>query len=103
MKHLLHSGPGLVIGIPTLGRPVPLDWALALKSMNTPINFNVNFHLVKGKSVDDARNDIARFFGKQSGVKFFVGIDNVYQMMLDSFSLIHCGFCRADIQIAVNL
>lgn len=78
IKPILHSGPGLVIGIPTLGRPVPLDWALALKSMNTPINFSVNFHLVKGREVAEARNDIVRFaLEKDAKYLFFLGDDVV--------------------------
>lgn len=78
MKQLLHSGPGLVIGIPTLGRPVPMDWALALKSMNTPINFNVSFHLIKGESVDVARNQIAQFaLDRDAKYLFFLGDDVV--------------------------
>ena len=78
MKQFLHSGPGLVIGIPTLGRPVPLDWALALKSMNTPINFNVNFHLVKDQAVDLARNQIAKFaLEHDAKYLFFLGDDVV--------------------------
>ncbi len=78
MKQFLHAGPGLVIGIPTLGRPVPLDWALALKSMNTPINYSVNFHLVKDQAVDLARNQIARFaIEHDAKYLFFLGDDVV--------------------------
>ena len=46
MKQKLHSGPGLVVGLPTLGRPVTLDWALAFKSLNPPINFNSLFQIL---------------------------------------------------------
>jgi hypothetical protein len=78
MNKILSHGPGLMIGIPTLGRPVPLDWALAFKSMNPPINYNSNFYLVKGKEVADARNEIAENAVKV-GAKylFFLGDDVV--------------------------
>lgn len=50
---------GLVLGIPTLGRPVCLEWALALKSLNPPINYNTVFAIIRGKPVDVAREEIA--------------------------------------------
>jgi hypothetical protein len=79
MKKIPHnSGPGLVIGIPTLGRPVSIEWAMAMKSLNPPINFNMVFQLTKGQPVDVARNAIARF-ALESGAKylFFLGDDVV--------------------------
>lgn len=73
-----NLGPGLFVGIPTLGRPVPLEWALNFKSMNPPINFNVIFHIVKGKQVADARNEIARAaLDKGAKYLFFIGDDTV--------------------------
>lgn len=60
MKEYKVTGPGLLIGIPTLGRPVPFDWAMAFKSMNPPINMNSTIHIIKGKPVADARNEIAK-------------------------------------------
>ena len=45
MKKLLTTGPGILIAIPTLGRPVNLDWALAFKALNPPINYNINFSI----------------------------------------------------------
>lgn len=78
MKQILHAGPGLVLGIPTLGRPVPMDWALMLKSLGTPINYNTNFHIVKGREVADARNDIAQFaIDRDAKYLFFLGDDVV--------------------------
>lgn len=71
-------GPGLLIGIPTLGRPVPLDWALAFKSMNPPINFNVNFQVVKGMAVAAARNTIVKHaLDIKAKYLFFLGDDTV--------------------------
>lgn len=78
MEKYLTAGPGLTIGIPTLGRPVPLEWAFAFKSMGPPINYNVNVHLVKGKPVADARNEIAELAVKnKSKYIFFLGDDVV--------------------------
>lgn len=73
-----NCGPGLLIGIPTLGRPVPLSWAFAFKSMNPPLNFNSQYMVLNGKPVDEARNEIAEHAVK-TGVKylFFLGDDVV--------------------------
>lgn len=78
MKKLNTLGPGLVIGIPTLGRPVPLDWALAFKGMSPPINYNVNYNIVNGQQVADARNAIAKA-AVEANAKylFFLGDDVV--------------------------
>lgn len=76
MKPILHSGPGLVFGVPTLGRPVPLDWALSLKALSPPINFSVLFHIVRQKEIGLARNDIAKFaLEKDAKYLFFMGDD----------------------------
>ena len=78
MKVLQHSGPGLVIGLPTLGRPVPLDWAFAFKSLNPPINYNTIFQIVKGQEVASARQAIAEFaVEKEAKYLFFLGDDVV--------------------------
>lgn len=77
-KKFLHSGPGLLIGIPTLGRPVPLDWAFAFKSMNPPINYNVMHHVIKGVEVAVARNEMAHVaLAKDAKYIFFLGDDTV--------------------------
>ena len=71
-------GPGIVIGIPTLGRPVSLDWALAFKALNPPINFNVNFVLIKNSQVADARNAIAKqAIEVKAKYLFFLGDDTI--------------------------
>lgn len=78
IKKKNQLGPGLMIGIPTLGRPVSLDWALSLKALNPPINFNSIFSIVKNQQVADARNAIAEK-AVESGCKylFFMGDDTV--------------------------
>lgn len=75
-KKLLQHGPGLTIGIPTLGRPVPLQWALAFKSLNPPINYNTNFVILPGMEVGEARNLIAKkSIESDSKYLFFLGDD----------------------------
>jgi hypothetical protein len=76
MKKLLTTGPGLIIAIPTLGRPVNLDWALAFKALNPPINYNINFSIIKGQPVDAARNAFAQqAIEKDAKYLFFLGDD----------------------------
>lgn len=76
VKH--NVGPTLMIALPTLGRPVPLQWALNFKSMNPPINFNCDFNIVMGKEIGEARNALAKA-ALQRGCKylFFLGDDVV--------------------------
>lgn len=73
-----NSGPSLLIGIPTLGRPVPLDWALSFKSLNPPINYNTVFQIINGAPVDQARNEMCKI-AIEKGCKyiFFLGDDVV--------------------------
>jgi len=49
---------GLLIGIPTLFRPVTLEWALALRGQSAPINYNANMLIVPNRDVASARNQI---------------------------------------------
>lgn len=76
VKH--NVGPTLMIAIPTLGRPVPLQWALNFKSMNPPINFNCDFNIIMGKEIGYARNALAKA-AVERGCKylFFLGDDVV--------------------------
>lgn len=78
MKQILKSGPGIVIGIPTLGRPVPLDWALSFKSLSPPMNFNTILQITRGREIGAARCDMAQHALEQ-GTKylFFLGDDVV--------------------------
>jgi SAM-dependent methyltransferase len=76
VKH--NVGPSLMWAIPTLGRPVPLEWALNFKSINPPINFNVDYNIVLGKEIGYARNALAKA-ALDRGCKylFFLGDDVV--------------------------
>jgi len=78
MNRLVASGPGLVIGVPTLGRPVNLEWAWAFKSMTPPMNYNANIVTTYGKPVDEARNFIVEEAKKlKAKYLFFLGDDVV--------------------------
>ena len=55
----VSSRTGVVIGIPTLGRPVTLAWASAYKSLTPPININMIVAQINGAPVAEARNAIA--------------------------------------------
>jgi SAM-dependent methyltransferase len=76
MKQKVACGPGLLVGIPTLGRPIPLEWAMAYKGIHPPINYNTHTIIVKGKPIDVARNEIAAH-ALEIGSKylFFLGDD----------------------------
>lgn len=55
-----EHGVGILWGIPTLFRPISLQWALAFKALNPPINFNVNYAIIPDQRVDHARNKICK-------------------------------------------
>lgn len=78
MDIILNTGPGIIIAIPTLGRPVPLDWALNFKSLNPPINFKTTFHIIKGREIGDAREEMAlNAIKSDAKYIFFLGDDVV--------------------------
>jgi SAM-dependent methyltransferase len=71
-------GNGVLVGVPTLGRPVPLDWAFALKSMHPPINYNSHNLILHNRPVDEARNEIVEnAIRLGSKYVFFLGDDVV--------------------------
>lgn len=76
MKQVLTCGPGLLIGIPTLGRPIPLEWALMYKGLNPPINYSVNVMVPWGKAIADARNEVCeKALAEGHKYVFFLGDD----------------------------
>lgn len=79
IKEVKHNcGATLMLGIPTLGRPVPLQWALNFKSLSPPINFNQEFNLVYGKEIGFARNALAKAaLERNCKYLFFLGDDTV--------------------------
>lgn len=75
---MVHTINGILIGIPTLGRLVNLNWALALKAQNPPINFNSSMMTVYNHPVAEAREMIAEEALKNKfKYLFFLGDDVV--------------------------
>lgn len=73
-----NLGATLMWAIPTLGRPVPLDWALNFKSMNPPINYNVDFSIIFGTEIGAARNALVKAAqDRKCKYIFFLGDDVV--------------------------
>ena len=69
---------GLMIAVPTLGRPVPISWGFALASLRPPINYTVRTGWVWGKEVAFARNHLVEQAIKQNcKYIFFLGDDVV--------------------------
>jgi predicted SAM-dependent methyltransferase len=67
---------GLVIGVPCSGNPIVMDWAFAFHSLHPPMDYNVEYSIVKGKPVDEARNFIADYaISKEAKYLFFVDED----------------------------
>ena len=69
---------GLTVGIPTLGRPLCMEWANAWKSLSPPMNYNMRVVQEWNKPVAVARNSIAKAALEQdSKYIFFLGDDVV--------------------------
>lgn len=78
MKKIQTTGHGLHFGIPTLGRPVPLEWALALKGLTPPLNYNTTYSIINGQEVGEARNILAKqALELEAKYLFFLGDDTV--------------------------
>lgn len=76
LNYQVSSHTGIIIGLPTLGRPVSFDWSFAFKAMGPPINYNLIHSVVVGRPIDEARNLIAEEAIKQnSKYLFFLGDD----------------------------
>jgi hypothetical protein len=49
----------LLFAVPLTGRPIPPDVMFAFHSMACPMNYNFMVHQIRGKPVDEARNEYA--------------------------------------------
>jgi predicted SAM-dependent methyltransferase len=75
---IVNSKQGVLIAIPTLGRPVGLEWALSFKSQNPPINFNTQYLVLKNRPVDEARQELCEYALKNKfKYIYFLGDDVV--------------------------
>lgn len=78
MLRKVQTGSGLLIGIPTLGRPINLQWAMAFRSLTPPMNFNASTAIIWGRPVDEARNMLVEEAQKaKAKYLFFLGDDVV--------------------------
>jgi len=50
---------GLTVGVPLCGRPVSPWWGISLATMDWPLGIDVNYCVVEGMEVGEARNRIA--------------------------------------------
>jgi hypothetical protein len=66
---------GLAIGVPSSGRPCPVQWAVALATMSYPVNTNLSWIHVIGESIDDARERIVEE-AQKAGVKYLWFVDD---------------------------
>src|SRR6266700_1490282 len=67
---------GLMIGVPWDNKPVCLPWSFAKQSLSPPMNYEVQWMIVPGKPVHEARNDIiASAMQKNIKYVFFLGTD----------------------------
>lgn len=65
---------GLMIGVPLSGNPLVPEWAFAFHALHPPMDYNVEYAMVKGKPVDEARNQIARV-AQEKKIKYLFFID----------------------------
>ena len=74
----VSSNTGVVIGIPTLGRLVNLNYVMMFKALTPPINFNTVFHIIEGKPVADAREEMCEHaINIGARYLFFLGDDMI--------------------------
>jgi predicted SAM-dependent methyltransferase len=51
---------GLMVGVPLSGNPLVPEWSFSFHSLHPPMNYNVEYAMVKGRPVDEARCQIAQ-------------------------------------------
>ena len=67
---------GLFFGVPTLGRPTPVQWGLAIAAMRPPINYSAVTGVVWGQEVAHARNGMCQnALDADTEFTFFLGDD----------------------------
>jgi predicted SAM-dependent methyltransferase len=67
---------GLMIAVPLSGNPLVPEWAFAFHQLHPPMNYNVEYALMKGRPVDEARNLLAKqAIAKNCKYLFFVDED----------------------------
>jgi predicted SAM-dependent methyltransferase len=51
---------GLMIGVPLSGNPLVPEWSFAFHALHPPMDYNVEYAMVKGRPVDEARCQISQ-------------------------------------------
>ncbi len=79
-----------IIGVPTFGE-VSIHWTMSLTSIAMPINFSNQYHIVLGKKIDEARNEIVEGVLKnESKPRFLFFLDDDVIMPPDTLRrLVH--------------
>ena len=73
-----ENGVGVLIGIPTLGRPVNLPWAFAFRAQTPTINYNAQVMTVWGRPVAEAREmTCEEALRRNCRYVYFIGDDTV--------------------------
>lgn len=67
---------GLMIGLPFSGNPLVPEWALAFHAIHPPMDYNVEYTMIRGQKVDAARNMLAKAaLDKNAKYLFFIDED----------------------------
>ena len=66
---------GLTVGLPLCGRPVSPWWAVSLATMDWPMGIDINYCIVEGMEVGEARNRIAEE-ALRAGTKYLWFLDD---------------------------
>lgn len=64
-----------MIGLPFCGRPVMPEWALAMMAQAYPLNMTIEFAPLKGRKIDEAKNEITRH-AIDAGAKYLWFVDD---------------------------
>lgn len=65
---------GLVFGIPLSGNPLVPEWTFAFHSQHPPMDYNVEYSMIRGRPVDEARCQFADI-AKEKKAKYLYFID----------------------------
>jgi predicted SAM-dependent methyltransferase len=65
---------GLIVAVPLSGNPIVPEWAFAFHSLHPPMDYNVEFSLIRGRPVDEARNYFAKL-AQEKKAKYLFFID----------------------------
>jgi hypothetical protein len=88
-----HSG--LMLGLPFSGKPIPPEFALTLSAQIWPSNFRVSKCAIKGKPVDEARQEMAELAIKEHA-KYLAFADEDLSLMPHTYRTLLATLAQAD-------